>query len=130
MRLRSLSLVTVACAAMASAAYAEDYAGGAIKSMEVGGSEILTDAKGMTLYTFDKDTTGQSNCYEGCAAKWPPLLAADGATAEGDYTLVTRKDGAMQWAYDGKPLYLWIDDVAPADTTGDGVGGVWHIVKE
>lgn len=130
MSLRSLLLAAAAFSAMSPAAYATDYAGGAIKSMEASGSEILTDANGMTLYTFDKDTIGESNCYEGCAVKWPPLIAADGAKADGDYTLVTRKDGAMQWAYDGKPLYLWKNDVAPGDTSGDGVGGVWHLVKE
>ena len=42
------------------------------------------------------------------------------------HVLVERKDGTKQWAYDGKPLYLWKDDKAPGDTTGDGVGEVWH----
>lgn len=111
-------------------ALAEDYAGGAVKTAEVNGGEILTDANGMTLYTFDKDTAGVTNCYDDCAVKWPPLLAADGAVAEGEFTLVERKDGTKQWAHEGWPLYLWIEDTQPGQTTGDGVGGVWHTAKD
>jgi predicted lipoprotein with Yx(FWY)xxD motif len=29
-------------------------------------------------------------------------------------------------AYDGWPLYFWVKDTKPGDTTGDGVGEVWH----
>ncbi len=128
--MRSFLLATAALAVTLPLAYADDYAGGAVKSMETANGEILTDANGMTLYTFDNDTAGTSNCYDACAANWPPLAAADGATAEGDYSVVTRKDGTMQWAYEGKPLYLWIKDKAPGDMTGDGVKGVWHVATQ
>lgn len=90
---------------------------------------ILVNEKGMTLYTFDKDTKGESACYDKCAANWPPVLAAADAKAEGDWSLVARKDGAKQWAYYDKPLYLWVKDTKPGDKTGDGVNGVWHIAK-
>lgn len=127
MKLRSILLGAAALAMLsATAALAADYAGGAIKTMDIGGKEVLTDANGMTLYTFDKDTAGVSNCYDKCAENWPPLFADTGAAAEGEFTLVTRTDGTVMWAYDGKPLYLWIKDKKPGDTTGDGVNGVWH----
>ena len=91
----------------------------------------LANAAGMTLYTFDKDTAGngKSACNGPCAASWPPLLATATDKASGDYTIVTRDDGAKQWAYKGKPLYLWVNDKKPGDKTGDGVGGVWKIAK-
>ena len=38
-------------------------------------------------------------------------------------------DGARQWAYYGKRLFLYHDDDAPGDVEGDGEGGVWHVVK-
>lgn len=91
---------------------------------------VLTGENGMTLYIFDADEAGMSNCYDECATNWPPYIAEDGAAAEAPYSLVERNDGAMQWAYDGQPLYFWVNDSAPGDTTGDGVGGVWHIVLE
>lgn len=90
----------------------------------------LTDARGMTLYTFDRDTTaGKSVCNDNCAIKWPPLMAEDSAHASGDYTIIARDDGRKQWAYRGKPLYLWSMDKAPGDLTGDGFMNVWHIAK-
>lgn len=91
--------------------------------------KVLTDANGMTLYTFDKDGTGSSACNGDCATNWPPLTAPEGAQAEDDYTLVKRDDGTMQWAYYGKPLYLYAGDKAAGDVTGDGLNGVWHAAK-
>ncbi|MFL3895859.1 hypothetical protein, partial [Pseudomonas aeruginosa] len=66
---------------------------------------VLVDGKGMTLYTYDKDSEGQSACSGQCAKNWPPLAAAQGAQASGDWSLVAREDGTQQWAYYGKPLY-------------------------
>lgn len=99
------------------------------KVMDSSVGKIYTDANGMTLYTFDKDAAGKSNCDGDCAAQWPPFTAAADATAEGDWTIVERIDGSKMWAYEGKPLYTWINDKAPGDVTGDGVGGVWHVAK-
>jgi predicted lipoprotein with Yx(FWY)xxD motif len=123
-------LMGVAVVLTGSVAIADDYAGGAIKTTETSKGEILTNADGMTLYVFDKDSEGVSNCYDKCAANWPPLLAEAGAMGEDEFTLVERKDGAKQWAYDGKPLYLWVKDEKAGDMTGDGFGGVWHVAVE
>lgn len=87
----------------------------------------LTDAKGMTLYTFDKDGAGKSACNGKCAENWPPLIADSAAAAPAGYSVITRDDGQKQWAYKGKPLYGWVKDTKPGDTTGDGVNGSWHI---
>ena len=92
---------------------------------------ILISPSGMTLYTFDKDAagSGKSECNGPCATNWPPLLAAADATASGDYSIITRNDGAKQWAYKGKPLYLWIKDTKPGDRTGDGFNNVWRAAR-
>jgi len=89
----------------------------------------LTDAKGMTLYTFDKDAAGKSACNGPCATNWPPLIAGADAKASGDWTTITRDDGTRQWAYKGKPLYTWSKDAKPGDKTGDGFNSVWHTAK-
>lgn len=94
-----------------------------------GDQAYLVDANQMTLYTFDKDAEGQSNCHDDCAAKWPPLTAAADAPLADGYSLITRQDGLRQVAYKGQPLYLWIKDHAPGDMTGDGVKSVWHIAR-
>lgn len=92
---------------------------------------VLTNSAGMTLYIFDKDAagSGKSVCNGPCAANWPPLMAAADAKPSGDYTLITRDDGGKQWAYKGKPLYLWIKDTKPGDKTGDGFNNVWRVVR-
>lgn len=91
----------------------------------------LTNAAGMTLYTFDKDAagSGKSACNGPCATNWPPLIAAADAKASGDYSVATRDDGAKQWAFKGKPLYLWAKDQKAGDKTGDGFNSVWHTAK-
>lgn len=91
---------------------------------------MLVNAKGMTLYTFDKDVagSGKSACEGDCAVKWPPAMAAAGAQATGDYSVVTRSNG-QQWAYKGKPLYTWPEDQEPGDKYGDNYLKVWHIIK-
>jgi len=91
---------------------------------------MLTNAAGMTLYTYDKDSpgSGKSVCNGRCATNWPPLMAAADAKAQGDYSIVTRDDGGKQWAYKGKPLYLWVKDAKPGDKTGEGRNKVWHTV--
>jgi predicted lipoprotein with Yx(FWY)xxD motif len=90
---------------------------------------MLTNPKGMTLYVYDKDAVGKSNCTGPCAANWPPLAASASDKPNGKWTIVTRDDGSLQWAYDGKPVYGWKNDKAPGDTTGDGAGGNWHVAR-
>jgi predicted lipoprotein with Yx(FWY)xxD motif len=91
---------------------------------------MLTNDKGMALYTFGKDSSDKSACNGPCASNWPPLLAsADVKLADG-YTVITREGGGKQWAYKGKPLYTWKNDKKPGDITGDGfLNGAWHIAK-
>ena len=91
--------------------------------------KALVDSKGMTLYTFDKDTGGKSACNGNCATNWPPLMAPADAKPMDKWSVVTRDDGTKQWAYAGKPLYLWVKDKAKGDVTGDGVNSVWHIAQ-
>lgn len=92
-------------------------------------SGMLVNLAGMSLYVFDKDSDGKSVCNGECAVKWPPLIAGASDIASGDYGIVQRDDGRRQWAYKGKPLYLWFKDQKPGDTSGDGVNNVWHIAK-
>jgi predicted lipoprotein with Yx(FWY)xxD motif len=91
--------------------------------------KVMTTPEGRTVYTYDKDAQGASSCYGECAEHWPPVTAASDAQAFGEMSIVERTDGVRQWAYDGKPLYLYDDDDAAGDVEGDGEGGVWHVVK-
>jgi predicted lipoprotein with Yx(FWY)xxD motif len=117
--------VAVLSLSLSGAALAQEPA----KTASTSKGEALVDAKGMTLYTFDRDSAGKSACNGPCATNWPPLMAADDAKPVGHWTVVKRDDGKMQWAYKGKPVYTWVKDTKAGDVTGDGVNGVWHIAK-
>lgn len=119
MSLRTL-LATAALAALAACA---SVAPPPAKTLD---GALVGFSNSMTLYTFDKDGGGKSNCNGPCATNWPPLMAADGAAAQGDWSIITREDGSKQWAYKSKPLYFWIKDGKPGDRTGDGFNKVWH----
>ncbi|WP_298825602.1 hypothetical protein [uncultured Piscinibacter sp.] len=92
---------------------------------------VLVGPNKMTLYTFDRDPAGagKSVCNGPCATNWPPLAAAAGASASGDWSIVVRDDGSRQWAFKGKPVYYWVRDQKPGDRTGDGFNSVWHLAR-
>jgi predicted lipoprotein with Yx(FWY)xxD motif len=89
--------------------------------------KTLVDAKGMTLYTYNKDTASKSACNGTCSKLWPPLRAMAGTTASGNWSIVSCNDGSKQWAYKGKPLYTFSKDTKPGETTGAGMKTVWHV---
>ncbi|MFM9426506.1 putative lipoprotein with Yx(FWY)xxD motif [Variovorax sp. GrIS 2.14] len=92
---------------------------------------MLVNTSGMTLYTFDNDVagSGKSACNGPCAGLWPAVAADADAKPEGDMTIVARDDGTKQWAYKGKPVYLYKSDMKAGDMTGDNFKSVWHVVK-
>jgi predicted lipoprotein with Yx(FWY)xxD motif len=90
---------------------------------------VLTDPHGMTLYTLSTDEGGKSSCSGKCAALWPPFLAPADASPAGKWSVTRRDDGSQQWAYAGKPLYLWTKDKKPGDVTGDKYGEVWWAAR-
>lgn len=112
--------IAAASASLAQAAAPVKTAGG-----------MLVNTAGMTLYTFDNDTagSGKSACNGPCAGIWPPVMAESDAKPEGDMTVVTRDDGTKQWAYKGKPVYLYKSDMKAGDMTGDNFKNVWHVIK-
>lgn len=94
---------------------------------------IITDADGMSLYFFSKDTDGTSACNGGCASAWPVFYTQEVKTVAGleeaDFDVITREDGTKQNTYKGWPLYYYVGDTAAGDTTGDGQGNNWYIAK-
>ena len=89
---------------------------------------VLTTANGMTLYTYDKDTVGQSSCYGDCAQYWHPYLSNGTSMPSGKMTLITRSDGSQQWAYDGRPLYTFVQDTSAGQVNGNDFHNNWHVV--
>jgi predicted lipoprotein with Yx(FWY)xxD motif len=98
---------------------------------------ILVGSQGRTLYLFKADAGNMSACFGACAAAWPPLLAKGKPTAGTGVTAsklgtITRSGGSRQVTYNGHPLYLFIQDQKPGQTTGQAVtafGAAWFALS-
>jgi predicted lipoprotein with Yx(FWY)xxD motif len=127
----ALVLLGIAVAGASSTAPAAT--GTALKTATIGGTTVLTNAKGFTLYSFAPDTPSSSKCYGSCAAYWPPVTGttAAGHGLPGKVTTITRTGGARQLTYNGHPLYTYVGDTAPGQAHGNNLnlnGGLWHEV--
>jgi predicted lipoprotein with Yx(FWY)xxD motif len=91
---------------------------------------VLTNSKGLTLYSFAPDTPTKSACYGSCASYWPPVGSAKLASGvPGTLTTIKRTDGTTQAVYNGHPLYTYIADSAPGQANGNNInlnGGLWR----
>jgi len=95
---------------------------------------VLVDAGGRTLYTFAKDRKGMSACDTACVKFWPSLVSRTtpraGKGVRKAMLGVTRQhNGRRQVTYAGHPLYTFVGDEAPGDTSGEGLtkfGAVWY----
>lgn len=104
---------------------------GVVTTQTGAGGRFLAGPNGMTLYTFDKDTTNVSNCSGTCAVTWPAYVTNSAPTnLPTGVSTFTRSDGKIQFTWNGMPLYYYSGDANPGDTKGDGFNGLWHIVKQ
>jgi len=149
--LGGLVLVVVACSSSgaassapsakpstAASAVAAASRGGETYVVAVGNGAVgayLTGEDGMTLYTFTPDSAGKSTCTDACATKWPPFVVVADDTLKpdagvtGKLSTFARADGTLQVALNGAPLYYYAGDANAGDTTGEGVGGKWHVAS-
>jgi predicted lipoprotein with Yx(FWY)xxD motif len=107
--------------------------GTTLNATTIGGKQVLTNGKGMTVYWFVPDTSTTSKCTGTCATYWPPVLgpATAGSGVTGKLSTITRPDGTTQATYNGHPLYTYIADTSPGQDKGNGInasGGLWYNV--
>jgi predicted lipoprotein with Yx(FWY)xxD motif len=144
---RALSILIFPLALAACGTGATNAGGGATGSSQSGpatvsvrGSslgQILVDVNGKTLYLFEADTGTQSTCSGACAQAWPPLTTTGapkvtGAASPSLLGTTMRSDGTTQVTYHGHPLYSFISDTKPGDTTGEGstaFGAGWDVLS-
>jgi len=134
-----LAVLATGCSAAAAGYHAaagsaaSSSSSSAVKTATINGATVLTNAKGLTLYSFAPDTMTTSNCNGTCAQLWPPVHGpvTSGPGVTGRLGTITRADGAIQATYNGHPLYTYVADTAPGQARGNGLnasGGVWHEV--
>jgi len=92
-----------------------------IAESRFGGGYVLTDREGSTLYGANEKAKEIKACVTAdCLEQWKPVIAPAAASTVGDFTVVSRADGLMQWAYKGKPLYTFTGDLMLGDVFGLG----------
>lgn len=130
--LSGLGLVLLIVAVAGAGAPAATSSGGtaALKTGKVGGVTVLTNAKGLTVYTFAADSPGKSNCYGDCASYWPPVTGSPSHApgVPGTFGTTTRTDGTKQVTWNGHPLYTYVGDSGPGQAHGNNLnlnGGLW-----
>ena len=89
----------------------------------IGAARVFATFSGRTLYTLAQDRPGKSSCEGACLDKWQPFLGGSMSQSRGEWTLVTRSDGARQWALHGKPLYTFTGDRRGAEVKGNNLPG-------
>jgi predicted lipoprotein with Yx(FWY)xxD motif len=128
----AVALVLLAVAVAGAGGQPATGSGGpaALKTGKVGAVTVLTNAEGLTVYTFAADSAGKSNCYGSCAAYWPPVTGSPSAAPgiPGTFGTITRTDGTTQVTWNGHPLYTYVGDRGPGVASGNNLnlnGGLW-----
>jgi predicted lipoprotein with Yx(FWY)xxD motif len=124
-------LVAAADGGSASTSRAQRGALVALRKTTLG--SVLVDARGRTLYVFEKDRRGMSACDTACVKYWPPLVSrttprAGKGVHKAMLALTRRQDGRGQVTYAGHPLYTFVGDKTPGQTSGEGLtnfGAQW-----
>lgn len=99
--------------------------------------KILVNSKGLTVYMFAKDKRGsnKSSCTGSCLMAWPLVTvsgkptAGPGVNAKLIKTFKVGSKTAVE--YNGYPLYTWVGDHSPGQTTGQAInnsGGLWYVL--
>ena len=134
----SLTVSLIAAAGLTGSASGSPSATGAqVGSRTSALGRILVDARGRTLYLFERDRRRASTCYGACASIWPPLtMTGKPSAVRGAHAALLsttkRKDGKVEVTYAGHPLYLYAGDAKRGDTKGEGLnqfGAKWYVLS-
>ena len=127
----ALALLGVAVVSAGGSPVAAADVGATLKTVKIGGVDVLANADGLTLYWFAPDTSTSSKCFGSCAIYWPPVSGSPAASpgVTGKLGTIKRPGGGLQATYDGHPLYTYIGDRGPGQANGNNLdlnGGFWY----
>ena len=130
----ALALLGVAVVSAGGSPVAAANVGATLKTVKVGGVDVLANADGLTLYWFAPDTSTSSKCFGSCAIYWPPVSGspAAGPGVTGKLGTIKRPGGGLQASYDGHPLYTYVGDRGPGQANGNDLdlnGGFWYDIR-
>ena len=132
------STPTTSSSSSTTSATTSSPASGAVKiGTEQSKYGTILEANNKTLYALSSDTATTSSCSSTCAKVWPPLTVTavpsfGPGVSQARFSHLSRSDGSQQLSYGGHPLYWFVHDTAPGQTSGEGIhafGGVWDVVS-
>lgn len=134
MRLRFTVLMSVICIACGGAARAAELSAEklpypsavALSGLDGGGWIYRSFPALLPLYIFDGEPAGTSACDKACTAVWPILPAEAADKPMGEWTIVKRDDGRLQWAFRNKPVYTYFEDTTN-NPRGVGKDMDWYL---
>ena len=130
----ALALLGVAVVSAGGSSVAAADVGATLRTVKIGGVDVLANADGLTLYWFAPDTRTSSECFGSCAIYWPPVSGSPtaGPGVTGKLGTIKRPGGGLQATYDGPPLYTYIGDRGPGQANGNDLdlnGGFWYDIR-
>lgn len=125
----NVAFLVLGLAFFAATARADSHGNEFVHSRPFKGQVYIMYRDHMSLYTYDRDQPGISNCTGDCTSVWTPALLAAGTELGENYSLIERGDGSFQAAFRARPLYLYTGDRKPGDINGDGIDGVWRLAR-
>jgi predicted lipoprotein with Yx(FWY)xxD motif len=99
---------------------------------------ILVNGAGHTVFVFTRDSRNHDRCAAtaGCTGIWPMVTTTGaptlGAGVKRSLVGTIQVGGALQVTYAGHPLYTYIGDSGPGDTSYVGqsqFGGKWFALN-
>jgi predicted lipoprotein with Yx(FWY)xxD motif len=137
MKRMSLAVLIAATIAVPASASAARSAKLEIQRTSIG--SILATGRGLTVYMFTRDSLNHDTCVaiSGCTGIWP-LVTSSGRPTLGPGVkrslvgAITLPGGVRQVTYAGHPLYTYLGDSGPGDTSYVGqsqFGGKWFALS-
>jgi predicted lipoprotein with Yx(FWY)xxD motif len=133
-----LTLAALAVLAFAAVAVARSSHGATVKVRSTDIGKIVVNRRGFTMYVFSRDRRGHEACVNiaGCTTIWPPLTTKSRPVAGKGIKrallgTIKLPNGQKQVTYAGWPLYGYITDTQPGETSYVGVnqsGGRWYAI--
>jgi predicted lipoprotein with Yx(FWY)xxD motif len=134
-RIAILATIAAILAALATATAVARGGGSTLQLRKTSVGTILVNSRGFTVYAFTKDTRNHDACVaiSGCPKVWPPVTATGKPTAgkgvkQGLLGTIKLANGKRQVTYAGHPLYTYVADKSPGQTSYVNVlqfGGRW-----
>ena len=88
---------------------------------------VLRTERGFSVYAPDAGGPAAAGCDPACLRLWPRLPEPASARERGDWKLITRETGELQWSFRGQPLFRYLPDPRPRAQDGTDEPG-WHLV--